>query len=421
MRYRLMLAFVVILVGACSSGTDPDEDGGGSFTPSTEFQGFFLDDAVEGLQYQVAGGAVKTTDEYGTFTSDAGMEMNFLVDGVSLGTVTEGRTRITPNDFGVAGANIARFVQSLDTTPGEPGIDLAGVDLAGTAINFVQSGSAFAADPLVQQAVAAAASAGANGVLISESAALAALAAGTSSILQASDLENVALFPVVAGANNEPCFVRFRDDGTGQNICEDDIVADPSGAAVEFTWMIDNSTAVVEFDFGAGVEERVTLQRLGTTGNRISAQVTSERVQNCNPNVEPCIEGEVQTLITALPITGGDFSGKTISFVGPGGSGTATFNANGAGTLSDMQGTEDFVWSVGSTFNNVLVLQGTGTPGDVMLYHELILIEGTASGGTFAALFGEVTDTNSDGVVDESEMTNTGEYEAVELLASTEV
>jgi len=73
---------------------------------------------------------------------------------------------------------------------------------------------------------------------------------------------------------------------------------------------------------------------------------------------------------------------------------------------------------VDAVFNNVLVLRGTGAPGSEMLYHELILIEGTPGNGAFAALFAGATDTDSSGGVDDTEAAATRVYEAVEELTS---
>jgi hypothetical protein len=412
------LILCALMAVGCDSSTDGDENGNGGGPISSEVYGYFIDDAVEGLQYRVGGGPVETTDLFGTILFEAGSPIEFFVDGVSLGTVSEGLTRITPNDFGVTSANIARFLQSLDTTPGVPGIKLTGVDLADTPINFNQDGGAFAADPIVQQAVAAAASAGASGILVSQSAALAELAAGTSTTFETADFADVALFPVETGPRNEPCFVRFRADGSGESVCQDDIVDDPSGAAAEFDWAIDGFSAVLDFPSSASAEERVTLQRLGTTGNRISTQVIGERL-NCNPNVEPCVEGGVQTMITALPIAAADFNGKTIQFWGAGPTRTATLNANGTGTLEYSGTTDTCEWSVDDGFENVLLLSGTGAAGEDLVYHELLLIDGIVTDGTFVALFARVTDTDNDGAISPAEAASGRRFESVEVLAST--
>jgi len=416
-RQLALIVFVLMVVG-CESSTDGDENGNGGGPFNSDAYGYFIDDAVSGLQYRVDGGPVKTTDLFGTMLFESGTPIEFFVDGVSLGEVSEGLTRITPTSFGVTGTNIARFLQSLDTTPGAPGIELTGVDLADVAIEFNQSGGAFGTDPVVLQAVTAAASAGANGVLVSQSAALAELAAGTSTTFETSDLSDVALFPVDAGIDNEPCFVRFRADGSGESICQDDVADDPSGAAAEFTWSIDSFEAVLEFGSGITVEERVTVTRLGTTGNRISTQLASERL-NCNPNVEPCIEAGVQTMITALPIAAADFNNKTIALAGPGTNRTMVLNANGTGTWNDNGTVDSFAWSVDDVFDNVLLLSGLGPAGEDLIYHELILIDGTVNSGSFAGLFARVTDADNDGAISGAEAATGREFESVEALAST--
>jgi len=419
-----LTAIVLFGLVACGGGGGGDDDdssgvivGGGDI----EVPGFFIDDTVQGLQYQIDGGAVQVTDEYGVFTclldeSTLEGQLSFFVDGIPLGAA-DCRVRVTPNDFGVTGLNIARFLQSLDTTPGIPGIDLTGLDLPDTPINFNQGNDSFTADTAVNDAVAAAALAGANGVLVSVDEALVELAAGTSGGFAAADLANLALYPVIAGTVNEPCFVLFRADGSGFNLCRDDIVEDPSNAAEEFAWSIDGSLAVLEFDYGAGVEDRVTVQRLGTTGNRISTDVVSNCLV-CDPNVEPAITTERTTLLTALPISASDFEGVslTLSGIDTGISASLIFNADGTGTLVDgTASTQSFIWSVDSDFE-LLVLRGSGTPGADLLYHRLILTEGTVGIGTYAAILARATDTDNSGVIDGTEFDDSGVFEAVDLL-----
>lgn len=416
---RLCLTTMAIALAACSeeSPMDSGDDGTGGTGSATDFYGFFLDDAVKGLQYRAGDGPLGTTDEHGTFQSRVGDAMTFFVDGVEIGTASEGRTRLTPADFGATGANVARFLQSLDTSPGA-GIDLSGVNLASTPINFNQSRDAFAADAAVQQAIADAAAAGAQGALVSESEALGRLAMGTSSVFEAADFENMTVYPVTPGPNNEPCLVRFRADRTGQNICQDDIDADPRGAAEEFSWSIDDVVAVAEFDFGAGVEERVTLQRLGTTGNRISVQLTTECL-TCDPNVEPAIEGGVQTLITALPLAEVDFAGQGIAMNGPNQMKSVSYAGGGIGTYSDGAGSRTFQWSVGASFRYTILMRGTGDPGSVLPYHEAVLVDGTPLNGTYAILLASAVDTNQNGVIDDEEAASTIEYAGIELWTAT--
>jgi hypothetical protein len=361
---------------------------------------------------------MKTTDFYGACELEVGKAATFYVDEVPLGTVASPTTRITPNSFGIAGTSIARFVQSLDTTPGVPGIELTAVDLAPDPINFVQGNDSFGTDPLVLQAVADAAKVGGTGILVSASQASAALAAGTSTVFEAPDFEDVAFFPVVAGSSGEPCIVRTRADGTGVNLCQDDIDTDPASAAQPFTWEIDNSALVVEFPSASNVETRVTVERLGTTGNRISTQVTSECL-TCDPNEEPTVEGSAETLLLALPITPADFDGRTITFTASGEATTATFNGDGTGLLDDQGTVITFVWSIGDVLTNVLVLRGTGTAGEQLPYVEAFLVDGTVLDGSFALLSAEVTDTNANGVIDDAEVEETALYDAVELVASS--
>ncbi len=150
-------------------------------------------------------GPIQVTDEYGSFEFQTNQPLTFLVDGVEIGSVAQGLVRVTPPDFGAEGLNVARFLQSIDTTPTQLGIELNGVNLPDTPINFLQGRDSFTADPAVAQAIAAAASAGATGVLVSETDARNHVLAATNRVLEHSFIQNLAVYPVTSGTDNEPC------------------------------------------------------------------------------------------------------------------------------------------------------------------------------------------------------------------------
>lgn len=410
-----IVAAALALTGCSDDSTAPEDDGGS--TQSTTFYAFFLDDAVNGLRYTSAGGDTNTTDLFGVCELEIGAPATFYVDDIELGTVASPTTRITPSSFGVIGTNIARFVQSIDTTPGVPGIELTGLDLPPDPINFNQGNDSFGMDAVVLQAVADAAKAGGTGVLVGVNEALQALAAGLSTVFEAADFADRAFFPIEAGGSDEPCVVRTRADGTGVSVCRDDIDADPASAAPPFTWTIDDPALVIEYDFGSGVEERVRVERLGTTGNRISTQVTTECL-TCDPDVEPTTALSTETFILPLPITGAELDDQTIAFTSPDDVTSATFNGDGTGSLDDGGTLVTFTWAIGDVLTDVLTVRGTGSPGTELLYIELFLIDGTVLDGTFAALSGVATDSNANGVIDDAEVDASIVYDAVELVAT---
>ena len=85
----------------------------------------------------------------------------------------------------------------------------------------------------------------------------------------------------------------------------------------------------------------------------------------------------------------------------------------------DGSGVETANWSV-NPLNNVLLLEGTGTPGATDLsFAKVILIEGGVNDGRFVVLNALVDDTNNDGMVDQAEFDINGIYNGVEVQIST--
>lgn len=406
---------LAIIIAACSGGGGGGGSGGGSGGAPTEFQGYFIDDAVEDLIVEAASGSVQRTDENGVFSFVIGDQLTFKIDDVVIGSVASGAEVITPGNFGVtSGLQVFRFIQSMDTTPGTPGIDLTGLDLPNVPINFSQSNSFFENDPAVIAALAASVAAGATGVLIDYATARANFLAGSNRVIVQADFENRVLYPESMSGPTEPCLV-FFDAGpalTGQSVCRDDIAADPANAAENFVWAVVAGEVVIDPD----PDTRVTVTRNGTTGNRVHARVQTECL-SCDPNLGPTIETELQTFHNAVDIDAVDFSNQSFTLTGAAGSVSASFAANGTATFDDgLGGIETLQWSV-DPVKDVLLLRGIGNPGDSDLtYARAILIEGTATSGRYVVLNALVDDTGSDGVADTSEFDANGVFDGIEVL-----
>ena len=407
---------ITLWLTACGGGGGSGGGGGGGTNSGPEtYYGFFIDDAVEDLIVEAASGSVQRTDENGVFSFTIGDPLTFMIDDLVLGSIPSGLERLTPNELDSPnlGNDVFRFIQSLDTTPGTPGIDLSGLDLPSTPINFSQTNSEFENDPAVIAALAASQAAGATGVLIDRLIARDNFLASTNRIIVQTDFEDLVAYPVSASGPNEPCLVFFNADSSGESVCRDDIVADPANAAENFTWFINNALLVADID----ADTQVTVTKNGTTGNRIHATVATECL-TCDPNLAPTIEVEYQTYYTALPINAVDFSGQVLTLSTASGTTTATF-AVGTVTFNDGSGVETANWSV-NPLNNVLLLEGMGTPGATDLsFAKAILIDGSVNDGQFAVLNALVDDTNNDGIVDQAEFDINGVYDGVEVQTST--
>lgn len=405
---------IAVWLSACGGGGGGDDDGGNDSGPVT-YYGFFIDDAVQDLIVESAGGTVQRTDENGIFSFILDDPLTFKIDDVVIGSVPSGLEVITPGNFGItSGLQVFRFIQSMDTTPGTPGIDLTGLDLPNTPINFSQSNSFFENDPAVMAALAASTAAGATGSLIPYATAQANYLAGSNRIIEAGDFDGLVAYPVSVPGPNEPCLVFFNADLSGNSVCRDDIAADPASAAEAFTWMIDSPHLVADID----ADTRVTVIKNGTTGNRIHTTVQSECL-TCNPNLGPVIEIERQTFYTAMSISSIEFNDLTITLTGTGGSVIADFDSDGTATFDDNGTIENFDWSV-DPVTNVLLLEGTGPAGSANLpFVRAILIDGSVTDGQFAVLNALVDDDNNDGIADQAEFDSNGVYDSIEKLTGS--
>ncbi len=409
----LIVINITLWLTACGGGSGGGGGGGTNSGPET-YYGFFIDDAVQDLIVEAASGSVQRTDENGVFSFTIGDPLTFKIDDLVLGSIPSGLERLTPNELNSPnlGNQVFRFVQAMDTTPGTPGIDLSGLDLPSTPINFSQSNSFFENDPAVIAALAASQAAGATGVLIDRLIARDNFLASTNRIIVQIDFEDLVAYPVSATGPNEPCLVFFNADLSGESVCRDDIAADPANAAENFTWFINSALLVADID----ADTQVTVTKNGTTGNRIHATVATECL-TCDPNLAPTIEVEYQTYYTALPISSVDFSGQVLTLSNGSGTTTATFTASTV-SFDDGSGVETANWSV-NTVNNVLLLEGTGSPGASDLsFAKAILIDGSVNNGQFVLLNALVDDTNNDGIADQAEFDINGVYDGVEVQTS---
>jgi hypothetical protein len=213
--------------------------------------GVFIDSPVQGLGFS-SGAVSGTTDENGMFDYTVGETLTFSVGGIELGTLAAGKALVTPDDFGAASENIARFLQTLDAD----GEHINGIDLsvAATALaNSTMDASAFTSDattfeitiqPILDLAI------GAGALLIDADVALANLAAALDSTFEVAELAGAVLIVDLP-----------LEDETG--IAVFDPLADPSDSGSSVTMFMksdtiaaggDGTTTVLDWSVdGAGI------------------------------------------------------------------------------------------------------------------------------------------------------------------------
>jgi len=419
-RIRLLVAATILVVGCSDDGTGPDP---GSPTSGPRVaHGFFLDDAVAGLGVEAGEASRVMTDVDGAFAFTVDEPVSFFVGDLLLGTVATPRTRITPNDFGTAGVNLARFVQSLDTTPGVPGIDLTGLDLAATPIDFAQGAGTFGTDPAVVAALAVAEAAGGSGVLVTPSQASAALAACVNARFDDADFEDTVLL-AVSPDEDDPCLARLLADGTGDLLCADEIESDPDAAPRTFTWTVADVDLDLTFTEGTTAVRHVNAQPLGLTGpNRFATQTVDECL-TCDADTEVATEAGVATLILPLALDAPDVAGRTLILTDSDGLPRMTVSlvGDGTGSVDDGDGTEPIVWAVDEGLRDVLTLRGTGEAGAELRLDLLFLIRGTLTPGTVALRAARVVDQNGNGLADDADLAAAGTFGGVETLSVSTV
>ena len=109
---------------ACSGG-----GGGDSSSPSIgTITGTFVDDPVEGLDYNCSSGRSGTTNPVGQYTCNIGDDVTFRLGNILLGTIAAQNAPITPYMLfptdTTAAINLARVLQSMNTRSNTGVIDL---------------------------------------------------------------------------------------------------------------------------------------------------------------------------------------------------------------------------------------------------------------------------------------------------------
>lgn len=105
---KFAISGLVVLLTACGGGGD----GGSSSSAPTTATGYFKDSNTQGVRY-VSGGQSGVTGANGSFTYEVGNPVTFSVGGVTLGSVTVGRSVVTPVDLVANGATTSQSVQNL--------------------------------------------------------------------------------------------------------------------------------------------------------------------------------------------------------------------------------------------------------------------------------------------------------------------
>lgn len=163
MKFQKLIftATMAAVLTACGGGGSDDTK-----APVVMSQGIFVDAPVKGLQYK-SPSASGVTDAMGKFDYVPGETVTFSVGGTVIGSAVGGAV-ITPVQL-VPGAtdvtndtvtNIASFLQSLDSGGTPDSLisisDSSRAALGSSKLNFAQTPAAFAADPAVKNAMAAA-------------------------------------------------------------------------------------------------------------------------------------------------------------------------------------------------------------------------------------------------------------------------
>lgn len=354
-KFFLATLLTLFVVG-CSD--DSEEEGITNPEPTISV-GFFLDSEVKGLTYQSGDNPAGTTDENGTFEYTPGQPLTFSIGGVELGTLADGASICTPNDF-IIPENIARFIQSLDAD-GDPsnGIDLTGAAAALANVTVSSdvfentSSTGFENDAAIIGAIATVGT-----TLLDTATANANLADGTDNTFDPLELAGFA-FVLIDPDGFGLGIIKFDElanpgdmGSTGFDIPQDETtVAGGTGTGEDFIWLIDaNGVMTLTFDDG----EAVTVNRSGGSSRSISVTVIE------NNSVNPI------TLLRPVAVTETDICGASITVDGVSTKGyfviedseSAQITFKSDGTFSGTDSTESFsgFWSVGNLAPNILVI-----------------------------------------------------------------
>jgi hypothetical protein len=131
--------------------------GGGGSSGTTTKTGYFIDSAVEGLEY-TSGSTTGITDADGSFKYEEGKPVTFKIGSMVLGSVTVTNNRVFPVDL-VSGATdethpnvslMARILQTLDSD----GVASNGITITDTVRRAITQAIAVASDDPTQTATA---------------------------------------------------------------------------------------------------------------------------------------------------------------------------------------------------------------------------------------------------------------------------
>ena len=277
-----LLGLVVPMFAACGGG------GGGSTEPPriqpppvTEV-GVFIDSPVEGITYQSGSNAPGTTNAEGMFVYEVGQTLSFSVGGVRLGSLPDGKSLVTPYDFGVAAENIARLLQTLDADGDHlNGIDLTAASAALAGVTFDASGfiaDAATFEAAIQPVLDAALGAGAT--LIDAATAIANLDAALDTTFDVAELADRVLV-VDLPSEAEIGFMVFDpladagDSGSSVELIllSDTLDAGGDGSTTELDWSVDENGVLILSD-PLDASFAITIDRLGGSSGVISIHLT---------------------------------------------------------------------------------------------------------------------------------------------------
>ena len=374
-----LLWLIVPLFAACGGGGG----GGGPVIqppPPTEI-GVFIDSPVEGLAYQSGSNTSGTTNAEGVFVYEVGATLSFSIGGVELGTLPNGKSLVTPYDFGDAAENIARLLQTLDADGDHlNGIDLSAAATALAGVSFDASGfiaDAATFEAAIQPVLDAALGAGAT--LIDAATAIANLDASldtTFDVAEFADKVLVIELPSEAeiGLMVFDPLANAGDSGSSVELIllSDTLDAGGDGTTTELDWSVDENGVLILSD-PLDAAFTITINRMGGSSGVISISLTDGVDEIVGSFLIPATGVEADLT--------GDVS-RSFDMATSTGTERVTFFSNGIVSRVSAGVTTDGLWSLGSGGSLIT----TDDAGEVTLS---VLLEGSfASGGetiTFVA------------------------------------
>ncbi len=337
--------------------------------------GVFIDSPVEGLTYQSGSNTPGTTDTEGMFVYEVGETLSFSVGGVQLGTLPDGKSLVTPYDFGAAAENIARLLQTLDADGNHlNGIDLtaASAALAGVsfdASSFVADAATFEAaiQPVLDTAL------GAGATLIDAATAIANLDAALDTTFDVAELADRVLV-VDLPTESEIGLMVFDplanagDSGSSVELIllTDTLAAGGDGLTTELDWSVD-ANGLLTLSDPLDPSFNIAIERLGGSSGVISVRLTDGIDEIVGSFLIPATGVEAD-------LTGG--ASRSFDVATATGTERVTFFSNGIFSRVSGIDTTDGQWSLGSGGSLVT------TNGAALEVTLSVLLEGSfASGG----------------------------------------